>query len=72
METRHYAQYEIEQLKHIVATHDPNDPCQRVVLESAQKALAGELYLNPIGLLYLTNGAAGYDCKRSPNLGEQE
>lgn len=55
---------EIEYLKNIVVTHDVTDPCQRIVLEIAVAALAGEKELSPTGLLYLTNGAAGYAIRR--------
>jgi len=50
-----------ERLEMIVRTHNPDDWCQNVVRETALAVLRGEREISPYGLLYLTNGARGYD-----------
>lgn len=67
LERPEYTPYEREQLNHIVATHNPCDPCQNVVRETALAALAGEIILSPQGLLFLTNGARGYNSNTPPS-----
>lgn len=57
-----------EHLRHIVATHNPNDPCQAIVRKTALQVLAGQKQISFEGAMFLTNGARGYDMSISfPN-----